>query len=372
MAKRDYYEILGVDRDADEATIKRAYRSLAMKYHPDRNPGDRQAIEKMKEINEAYAVLSDREKRRLYDTYGHAGLEGFTTADLYRGVDFTSLFREFGLGDFDFGFGDTIFDSLFATRRTTRRQRRGADITYELEVTLEDVALGSKKQIEVPTTRTCNLCLGTGAGRDGLKTCERCKGTGQIVFEQRSGYTVFRQISICNKCRGTGSIITEPCSVCSGKGVVVEMKEITVHIPKGADTGYVIRIPGEGEIGENHTSPGDLYVVLKVQKHPYFERRGDDIYIVKEITFAQAALGAEVEVPTLNGNRKLEIPAGTQTDTVFKISGEGIPRLDSRGRGDLYVTVKVVTPQNLTEEEKKLLREFDRLQQSRLKKAMQK
>ncbi len=365
MPKRDYYEILGIDRNADEATIKRAYRSLAMKYHPDRNPGDKHAIEKMKEINEAYAVLTDREKRRLYDTYGHAGLEGYTAADIYRGVDFGSLFREFGLTDLGFEFGDSIFNSIFGSRKTGRGHRKGADLRYDLEVTLEEVARGVDKQIEVQHTRQCNLCLGSGASPRGLIACDRCKGTGQIVFERRSGYSIFRQITICPGCQGSGNIVTEKCSVCQGEGVIYENREIQVSVPKGADDGYVIRIRGEGEPGGNGAAPGDLYVVLKLKKHPSFERRGDDLYTTKEISFIQAALGDRIEVAGLYGPVWVDIPEGTQTDTVLRIPKQGLPSFEEEGKGDLFVRVRVVTPQNLSHKEKELLKEFDRLQKEK-------
>jgi len=365
MLKRDYYEVLGINRNADEAAIKRAYRSLAMKYHPDRNPGDRQAIEKMKEINEAYAVLSDREKRYLYDTYGHAGLEGYTTADIYRGTDFASLFREFGLSDFDFGFGNSIFNTIFGTTHSTKTLRKGADIRYDLEVTLEEVAYGAEKKIEILKTRTCNLCLGNGASEHGLMVCEYCNGTGQIVFERRSGYSIFRQIKVCSKCHGKGNIVAEPCPACQGKGIMKEKKEISVCVPQGADTGYTMVIRGEGEAGETGIEPGDLYIVLQVKEHPCFERQGCDIHTTKEITFVQAALGAEVEVQGLYGNVKLKIPEGTQTGSTFRVANEGIPHLNGHNKGDLYVTVKVITPKNLSQQEKQLLQEFDKLQKSR-------
>jgi len=361
MAKRDYYEILGIDKNADEAAIKRAYRSLAMKYHPDRNPGDAQATERMKEINEAYAVLSDAHKRRLYDTYGHAGLEGYTQEDIFRGVDFSSLFREFGLRDF-FGFGDSLFDSFFGRRTASSRgPRRGADLRYDLAVTLEEAAFGAEKTVELPRAETCTDCGGTGAKEGGLVQCEGCRGTGQILREQRSGYSVFRQITICIKCRGKGKVVKEACETCAGKGIIEKTKELEVRIPPGADTGHRIRIEGEGERGEG--LPGDLYVVLNVEKHPIFERHGDDVYLEQEISLTTAALGGEIEVPGLDGDLSVEIPEGTQTGTVFRIADSGIPHLDAYGRGDEYVMVKVVTPTNLSKEEKELLREFARLRQ---------
>lgn len=365
MTKRDYYEILGVARDADEATIKRAYRSLAMKYHPDRNPGDKQAIEKMKEINEAYAVLTDPEKRRLYDAYGHAGLEGYSTADIYRGIDFDSIFREFGLSDFGFGFGDSIFDSVFGTGKSGRGRSKGADLRYDLEVGLEDIAFGANKQIELQRTRPCNLCLGSGASPRGLIACDRCKGTGQIVFERRSGYSIFRQINACSKCRGTGNIVTEKCSVCQGNGLIYESKEIQIKVPQGADDGYVIKVRGEGEPGGDGAAPGDLYVVLRLKKHPSFEKHGDDLYTTKEISFVQAALGDKIEIQGLYGPVRVDIPEGTQTDTVLRIPNQGLPRFGGESKGDLYVRVKIVTPQNLTHKEKELLREFDKLQKEK-------
>ncbi len=361
MVKRDYYEVLGVDRNADQATIKKAYRNLAMKYHPDRNPGDAEAVERMKEINEAYAVLSDAHKRQLYDTYGHAGLEGYTQEDIFRGVDFSSLFREFGLSDL-FGFGDSLFDSLFGRRTTSARGlRKGRDLRYDLTVTLEEVARGTERIVELPRVVPCPACNGIGAEPDGLEQCPNCGGRGQIVREQRSGYSILRQISVCGRCRGQGRVIKQPCPQCHGRGVTEQIKEITVEIPAGADTGYKIRVEGEGEPGED--LPGDLYIVVNVEKHPVFERHGDDIYVHQEIAFTTAALGGEVTVPGLRKELKLDIPEGTQTGTVFRITGAGIPHLDRRGNGDEYVIVKVVTPTNLSRKEKELLRELERLRQ---------
>ena len=358
MEKRDYYEILGINKDADEAAIKKAYRGLAMKYHPDKNPGDAQAAEKMKELNEAYAVLSDRNKRGLYDTYGHAGLEGYTQEDIFRGVDFGSLFEElFGGG---LGFGEGIFDGFFGRRRDrrARQPQRGADLRYDLTVSLEDVAFGKEKKIEAPWLEPCLVCNGVGAKEEGLKECEACHGSGQLVTEQRSGTSLFRQITTCSRCGGRGKVVTHPCDECGGKGSVEKRKEIYLYIPKGADMGHRIRIEGEGETGIDGN--GDLYVILNVEKHPIFERHGDDIYVVKEIGFTRAALGGELDdIPGLEGILTLDIPEGTQNGAVFRIIDKGIPHLNGYGRGDEYVIIKVLTPTNLTEEEKDLLRRFE-------------
>jgi molecular chaperone DnaJ len=362
VTKRDYYEILEINRDADEAAIKKAYRSLAMKYHPDKNPEDAQAVERMKEINEAYAVLSDKKKRRLYDTYGHAGLEGFTQEDIFRGVDFGSIFEEmFGRG---FGFGNGIFDGFMGRGSSggARRPQRGSDLRYDLEVTLWDVMDGVDKTINIPRIENCSACNGMGAAESDLETCDTCQGSGQMVHEQRSGFSIFRQITTCGKCKGKGKVIKVPCQECKGIGAIEQTKEIKIHIPKGADTGYRILVRGEGEQGNNGAASGDLYVVLRVQRHPVFEREGDDVYIIKEVSFPEATLGSVLnDVPGLEGSLELELPEGTQNGDVLRISKKGLPHLNNNGRGDEYVIVKVVTPTDLSDEEKGLLREFDRL-----------
>jgi molecular chaperone DnaJ len=365
MLKRDYYEVLGIDKSTDSAGIKRAYRGLAMKYHPDKNPDDTQASTKMAEINEAYAVLCDHNKRQLYDTYGHAGLEGYSTSDIFNGIDFSSLFHEFGLGDL--GFGGSIFDSLFGSgRASTGGTRRGADLRYDLEVSLEEISTGVEKEFEVPHNTPCNSCNGTGAKDGGLKDCEHCKGTGQIVNEQRSGLGIFRQISTCSHCRGKGQIVREPCENCDGKGFIGDITTYKVTIPPGADSGYNVRIDGAGETGNGSALPGDLYVVIHVKEHPVFERRGNDILMTREISFTQAALGAELDdIPGLDENITLEIPAGTQAGALLRVTDKGLPHLNGHGRGDLYVMVMIITPRDLTEKEKELLREFDTLQRTR-------
>ena len=361
MAKRDYYEVLGVSKGADEATLKKAYRGLAMQYHPDKNPDNAEAAGKMKEINEAYAVLSDRGKRRLYDTYGHAGLQGFTQEDIFRGVDFGSIF-----GDL---FGGGIFDSFFGRRgRPSRRTRarKGADLRYDLTVTLEDVVFGKDEEIEIPIVETCSACDGSGAKSGGIQECEACHGTGQSVTEQRSGYSVFRQITTCPKCRGRGRAITDPCEDCGGKGSISRSQHISVHIPKGADAGYAVRVEGEGEPGTDGAPNGDLYVVIGVEEHPVFERHGDDVYAVWEVDLVKAALGGKLNgIPGLEGDVQLDIPEGTQNGAVFRIVDKGISHLNNYGKGDQYVVMKVVTPTDLTEEEKGLLREVKELRDKR-------
>jgi molecular chaperone DnaJ len=365
MSRRDYYEILGIAKDSDSAGIKRAYRSLAMKYHPDRNQGDDDAINKMKEINEAYAVLSDNKKRQIYDTYGHAGLEGMSTSDIFSNVDFGSLFHEFGLGDI--GFGGSIFDTLFGgSGRSSRRRNRGSNLRYDLEITLEEVVTGVEKKIDIPRNKVCSSCRGSGAREGGLNTCDKCHGTGQVVVEQKAAFGIFRQISACPHCQGKGKEIKEKCELCNGKGVLENNSEIKVTIPKGVDSGYSIRFQGEGESDGGSITPGDLYVVVNVKAHELFERRGDDIIMAHEIDFTHAALGAVLDdVPGIEGNVTLEIPEGTQAGEILRISNKGIPHTDSAGRGDQYVMIKPVTPRDLSEREKELLREFENLRKEK-------
>ena len=361
MATRDYYEVLGINKDADETTIKKAYRELAMKYHPDRNPGDDKAVERMKEINEAYAVLSDAKKRSEYDAYGLEGIRGYSQEDIFQNVDFSSLFHEFGLRDF-FSSGGNIFDGLFGRSSQAGPRRRGADLKYDLDLTLEEVASGVEKTLTITKEDQCPSCHGTGSESGGAVTCGKCRGTGQLIQEQRLGYGVFRQIIVCYQCHGTGKIIKKLCKECKGKGTVQKTKDIKVRVPPGADAGNALRLEGEGETGEAQN--GDLYIVLHVQKHPVFERHGDDIYIQKEITFATAALGGKIDIAGLDGGNKLEIPEGTQTGSTFRITGKGIKHLDGYGKGDEYVIIKVVTPKNLNNKEKELLREFAGLSES--------
>ncbi len=364
MERLDYYEILGVERTADETVIKRAYRTLAMRYHPDRNPGDDGCVARMKQLNEAYAVLCDCDKRRLYDTYGHDGLAGYSQSDIFSGVDFSSVFRDFGLGGF--GFGDGLFANLFGQGRTsTRERRRAPDLRFNVELTLEQAATGLEKKFEIPRRRICTSCRGTGAKEGKVSTCERCEGSGQMVREHRSGIGVFRQVSVCNSCGGTGRLVKEYCSLCEGRGALEEVHEVTVAIPAGVDSGHTMRLEGEGEPGDGHVTSGDLYVVVGVSKHPIFERHGDDLYMQQDISIVDAALGATVSVASLDGPTNLDVPDGTQTGALLRLKGKGMPRLGSKHHGDLYVVARVVTPTRLTRQQKDALKEFQRLEKER-------
>ncbi len=366
--KRDYYEVLGVDRNADEAAIRQAYRRLAIKCHPDRNPGDSHAVERMKEINEAYAILIDPEKRRLYDAYGHAGLEGYTADDIFGGIDFASILSELGLRDvfshLAHGWGGrSIFDDFFGNPAGRARElewEKGADLEVELEINLEEAFRGAVRKIKVPKAEVCQECRGTGAARGGISSCPDCGGSGQIVRERRSGYSVFRQISTCARCRGQGRTVTRPCRNCEGRGIVETEREVSVPIPRGADTGAVIKLEGEGEM-RRRGRPGDLFVKIRVADHPVFQRRGSDILVTKEITITQALLGGKVYgVPCLDGETMIELPQGTADGSIVKIPGKGMFRSDDR-RGDEYVILRVGLPRNLSCEEVALLREFERL-----------
>lgn len=346
--KRDYYDILGVSRNASEEEIKKAYRKLAIRYHPDKNPGNKEAEEHFKEINQAYAVLSDAQKRRAYDMFGHAGV-GEASGRGGGGFDF----------DFGGGFGDVfsdIFEDFFGTStRTRRRAERGADLRYDLEISFEEAIFGKEIKIRVPRLETCTDCRGTGAKTgSGLKTCTTCKGAGQIRYQQ-GFFTISRT---CGHCRGEGRIISEPCPQCHGEKKIQKERTLAVKIPAGVENGSRLRLPGEGEPGENGGPPGDLYVVLSVRNHPIFSREGNNILCEVPVSFTQAALGATIQVPTLNGKTELKIPSGTQHGKVFKIKGLGAP--DPRGYelGDLLVKVKITVPTKLTARQKELLQEF--------------
>ncbi|MCL4821739.1 MAG: molecular chaperone DnaJ [Vicinamibacteria bacterium] len=343
----DYYEILGVPRDADEAAIKSAYRKQAMKYHPDRNPGDKQAEAKFKEAAEAYSVLSDPDKRRRYDTYGAAGLGGVAGGP--QGFD-PAAFADFQdiLGDF-FGFGD-----VFGRRRSG--PRRGSDLRYDLELTLPEAAYGTETTLRIPRMESCATCHGSGAAAGTKPTsCPNCGGSGQVTFQQ-GFFTVART---CGRCRGQGRVIAQPCKDCRGEGQVQAERTLQIKIPAGVDNGSQLRISGEGEGGTRGGPSGDLYVVVRVQEHPFFRRDGQSLHCEVPIAFTQAALGATLEVPTLDGEKaKVEIPAGSQPGDTVRVKGHGVPHLGQRGKGDLHVSLRIVVPTHLSAEQKKLVEQL--------------
>ncbi|MHB8946669.1 MAG: molecular chaperone DnaJ [Bacillota bacterium] len=346
--KRDYYEILGVERSAGQDEIKRAYRQLARQHHPDANPGDASAGERFKEINEAYEVLSDPAKRSRYDQFGHAGLG--------RGAN--------GGGGADFGpFGDIggIFDAFFGGARPSGRRgpEPGADLRYDMELSLEEAATGVTREIQFTRWDSCPICGGSGA-KPGTKpvVCEKCHGTGELRFTQSGFFGQFVNVRPCDRCGGTGRIIQTPCPDCKGKGRVYRPRKLEVKLPPGVDDGSRLRLQGEGEGGPRGGPSGDLYVVINVKAHPVFKRDGTEIYCDVPIGFVQAALGVEIEVPTLDGPSSLKVPEGTQTGTVFRLKGKGLPSLRGYGRGDEHVRVVIQTPKRLSAEQRRALLDF--------------
>ena len=348
MSKRDYYEVLGVTRTASDQDIKSAYRRLAVRFHPDKNPNDASAEEKFKEAAEAYGVLADAEQRRRYDRFGHAGVS--SSAGAWGAPGFGGI--EDILGDL-FGFGDVFSGARTGSRRSAAQ--RGADLRYDLEITLEEAAGGMTAQLRIPRLEGCETCKGSGAAEGTQpETCHTCGGTGQVRYQQ--GF--FSVARTCHACRGAGRVIKNPCPDCNGAGRVEREKQMEVKIPAGVETGSRLRVQGEGEAGTQGGGAGDLYVVIHVAEHEQFERQGSNLYEAVPITFAQAALGSEIFVKTLDSEEKLKIPTGTQTGTVFRLKGKGMPALGGRGRGDLYVSVTVVTPTTLTREQKRLLEQL--------------
>ncbi len=345
-AKRDYYEILGVGRQASAREIKSAYRKLAVRYHPDRNPGDGRAEARFKEAAEAYAVLSDPQKRERYDRFGHRGVAGAGGFDPETFGDFADILGDF----FGFGFGD-----MFGGRRRRGGRQAGADLRYELHLELEEAAFGLEKTLEIPRLETCDACGGSG-GRDGAapSVCSACGGRGQVRFSQ-GFFTVART---CPQCRGEGTVITEPCEECRGRGRMERRRKIELRIPPGVDTGTRLRLQGEGEHGRRGGPPGDLFVDIAVAPHARFERRGADVLSEVSIGYAQAVLGGKTEVETLHGRASLEIPPGTANGADFRLRGKGIERLDGAGRGDHIAVVRLAVPhpRDLDEEQLELLR----------------
>ncbi len=343
--KRDYYEVLGVERGVSLDEIKKAYRKLALKYHPDKNPGDPTAEERFKEAAEAYGVLSDEEKRARYDRYGHAGTAGMGGFDPNQFADFGDI-----LGDL-FGFGDFFG----ASRRRTTRPARGNDLRYDLELEFNDAVFGKEVTLDVPRVVTCKTCKGSGA-KPGTQpvTCTGCGGRGQIRYSQ--GF--FAVARTCPQCGGAGKVIKDPCTTCTGAGRVREEKKISVKIPAGVDDGSRLRVAAEGEAGYNGGPPGDLYVFISVKTHPTFTRRDYDIHSEQGISLTQAALGGEVKTQTIDGEETLKVPPGTQPNQVFRLRGQGVPYIDGNGRGDHYVHVAVRIPTTLTEEQRRLLEQL--------------
>ena len=356
--KRDYYEVLGVDKNADDAALKKAYRALAKKYHPDMNPGDKEAEKKFKEASEAYAVLSDPEKRRQYDQFGHAAFDG--------GAGGAGGFGGFDFNGADFGdiFGD-IFGDLFGGRRGSAGARsgpmKGANLRTSVRITFEEAVFGTEKEIELTVKEECKTCHGTGA-KPGTspETCPKCGGTGQVVFTQQSFFGTVRNVQACPDCGGTGKIIKEKCTDCHGSGFVPMKKRFAVTIPAGIDNGQCKRLAGQGEPGINGGSRGDVLVEVIVGQHPIFQRQDTNIYSTVPVSFAVAALGGEVVIDTVDGKVIYDVKAGTQTDTRVRLKGKGVPSLRNKDlRGDHYVTLVVQTPEHLSAEAKELLRKFD-------------
>ena len=358
--KRDYYEVLGVSKGASDDEIKKAYRKLAKKYHPDMNPGDKEAEAKFKEVNEAYSILSDEQKRARYDQFGHAGVDpnygaggpggpfgGFDMGDIDLGDIFGSFFGGGGFGGFGGG----------GARRNG--PQKGESLRANLTITFEEAAFGCEKEINLNRTEECDECHGSGCQPGTTaETCPDCRGTGVVRVQQRTGGFAFSSTAACTRCRGTGKIIHSPCKSCGGSGSVKKSKRITVTIPAGIDDGQAVSLRGQGNAGKNGGPAGDLIVGVRVKPHPQFRRDGTTVLYEQPVTFFQAAMGAELEIPTIDGKVKYTLPAGTQTGTTFRLRGKGIPELRGRGRGDQYVTIRVQVPTSMNAEQKEALRAF--------------
>jgi molecular chaperone DnaJ len=344
VSKRDYYEILEVTRTATDQEIKSSYRKLALKFHPDRNPGDKKAEEQFKEAAEAYAILSDGDKRARYDRFGHAGVGGGAQGfDPSQFTGFEDIFG--GLGDI-FGFGG-------GQRRSG--PQRGADLRYDLEIPFEQSAKGVETHIQIPRHETCETCKGNGSAPGSQPaTCPQCRGAGQLRYQQ-GFFTVART---CGQCRGAGKVITKPCQTCKGNGTLEQTRKLTVKIPAGIATGQRLRLAGEGEAGTLGGPAGDLYVVIFVREHEFFQRDGNNLHCTVPLPFTTLALGAEVKVPGINGEETIKVPESTQTGATFRLRGKGMPDVSGRGHGDLLVTVQAITPKKLTKDQKKLLEEL--------------
>jgi molecular chaperone DnaJ len=351
VSKRDYYAVLGVARSASDQEIKSSYRKLALKFHPDRNPGDKTAEEQFKECAEAYAVLADPDKRARYDRFGHAAVTGTGGGAGFDPTIFAEFDDIFGsLGDI-FGFG-----GMFGGGRRRGGAQRGADLRYDLEISFEHSATGTETTIQIPRHETCTGCSGSGAAPGSSPTsCPQCRGTGQLRYQQ-GFFTVART---CGQCRGSGRVITKPCATCQGHGTVEQLRKLTVKIPAGIATGQRLRLTSEGESGTHGGPPGDLYVVIQVADHPFFQRDGNDLACEIPVNFTTLALGGEITVPNVTGESEpLKVPEGTSTGAVFRLRGKGMPDVAGRGRGDLLVTVQAITPKKLTRDQRKLLEQL--------------
>ncbi len=363
--KRDYYEVLGIQKGASEDEIKKAYRKMAKQYHPDLHPGDEEAAEKFKEVNEANEVLSDPQKRQRYDQFGHAGVDPSYGAGAGGGF---GGFGGFSGGGMDFG---DIFDTFFgggmggmggSRGSSPNAPKRGADISINLDISFMEACKGIRHEVEITRSETCDSCNGSGAkAGTTAKTCPECNGSGQVRFQQRSILGMVTSTRPCSKCGGKGKVIETPCPSCHGGGRVQKKKKISVNVPAGIDDGQILRVAGEGHVGTNGGSRGDLNVRISVRKDPLFERRGFDVWTEIPITYAQAVLGAKVTVPTIDGNVTYDIPEGTQPDTVFRLRGKGIQRLQREGRGDQMVKVILEVPKNLKKEQKEALEAFSNM-----------
>ena len=357
MSKRDYYEVLNIPKTASKDEIKTQYRKLALQYHPDRNKSP-DAEEKFKEISEAFAILSDDQKRAQYDQFGHAGIDSrYSSEDIFRGVNFDEIFRDIGFG---FGGFDSIFGTLFGGRRP-RGPQRGQDLRYDLDITLEQAYSGLTKEIEVPRSERCSECGGTGA-RPGSspKKCSECGGTGQIQHVQVTGFMQFSRIEPCRKCRGRGEIIEKPCSICRGTGLVQLHRHINVKIPSGVDNGSQLILRGEGDAPNGGGQKGDLYVVINVMPHQVFQREDNDLVCRVDVLLSKALLGGELEVPTLDGSARISMPPGTQSGAIFRLRKKGMPGLRFGGRGDELVVIRVNIPTNLSQRQRSLIEELSK------------
>ncbi len=359
MAKRDYYEVLGIDKSVDESRLRTAYRDLAKKYHPDKNPGDKESEEKFKEISEAYEVLSDADKRRKYDQYGHAGLEGafgsggFSWNDFTHAGDFSDIFGEGGFS--------SIFDAFFGGgfgRRGSQKDNRGEDLQISMSLTLKEVATGVDKTIKINVKESCEKCKGSGSSDGNVAQCTQCNGSGQVRQMRRSLFGQMQTVVECPSCKGEGKIVKNKCSKCGGDGRVAQAKTVNVHIPAGVQEGQYIRLRGQGNKGPRNGGNGDILVLIKEKEDNIFEREGANLICEFPISFSQAALGAEVMVPTLKDKIKMKIPSGTQSGKVFRLKGQGLPDVNSSFIGDLYVKITIITPTTLNREEVELFKKL--------------